>query len=76
MPIHGKIELYCEIKSLKLQKKLDYKKKEAYLIKPLTWCKIKFLTDYSILMVFCDQEYDFKDYIVKYKHFLKIIKKK
>ena len=28
MPIHGKIELYCENKSLKF-KKLDYKKKEA-----------------------------------------------
>ncbi len=74
LPIHGKIELYCENKSIKFKKKLDYKKKEAYLMKPLTWCRIKFLTNYSILMVFCDKEYDYKDYIEKYKDFLKIIK--
>jgi len=76
LPIYGKIELTCESKSFKIKKRLNYKKKEAHLLKPLTWCKIKFLTDYSILMVFCDKEYDYKDYIEKYRDFQKIIKKK
>ena len=75
LPIYGKIELTCESKNLKIKKKLDHKKKEAHLLKPLTWCEIKFLTN-SILMVFCDKEYDYKDYIEKYRDFQKKINKK
>ena len=37
--------------------------------------KIKFLTQNAILMVACDKEYDFKDYIEKFSEFLKIVKK-
>ena len=55
---------------------LDHKKNKGHLLKPKTWCKIKFINDNSILMVFCDKEYDYKDYIENYKDFLKIIKKK
>ena len=47
----------------------------GYLVKPKTWLKIKFLTKYSILMVVCDMEYEFKDYIEKFDEFKKIIKK-
>ena len=60
----------------KKRKKINYKKKQGLLLKPKTWCKIKFNTDHSILMVFCNREYEYKDYIEKYKDFLKIVGKK
>ena len=55
---------------------LNHKKKEGYLLKPKTWCKIKFLTNHAILMVVCDMEYQFNDYIEKYSDFLKFLNKK
>ena len=61
---------------LKKKININFKKKEGLLLKPKTWCKIKFNTNHSILMVFCDREYEFRDYIEKYNDFLKIIKKK
>ena len=54
---------------------LDFEKKEGFLLKPKTWCKIKFLTKNAVLLVACDMEYNFKDYIENYSDFLKIIKK-
>ena len=54
---------------------LDFKKKEGFLLKPKTWCKIKFLTRNAVLLVACDKEYNFKDYIENFSEFLKIIKK-
>ena len=52
---------------------IDYKKKRGILLRPKTWCKIKFKTKKCILMVFCDREYEFSDYIENYKDFLKLI---
>jgi len=75
VPVSGKIEVIFENKKKKITKILDHKFKKGHLVKPKTWCKLKFLTNNSILMVFCDQEYQFKDYIEKYKDFLKIIEK-
>jgi len=75
IPILGKINVSIENKNGIIKKNLDHKKKEGYLLKPLTWCKIKFLSKNSILMVACDMEYDFKDYIEKYKDFKKQISK-
>ena len=46
------------------------------LLKPKTWCKISFQTNNSMLMVFCDREYEYKDYIENYEDFLKIINSK
>mgnify|MGYP001178808510 FL=1 len=76
VPIFGKIEV--EVENLKEKNKilLDHKKKRGLLLKPKTWCKIKFINNNSILLVFCDKEYVYKDYIENYKEFLKIIKKK
>ena len=75
IPIFGKIELFLENSKTISKIILNHNKKKGYLIKPKTWCKIKFRTNNSILMVFCDREYEYKDYIEKYKDFLKIIKK-
>ena len=65
------------LKDLKCKKKiiLNSKKNEGYLAEPKTWLKIKFLTQNAILMVACDKEYDFKDYIEKFSEFLKVVKK-
>ena len=76
VPIYGSMEIEFETKKIKLKKKINYKKKQGLLLKPKTWCRIKFNTNKSILMVFCDREYEFNDYIEEYKKFLKIIGKK
>ena len=75
VPIFGKMEVEYENKFKKFKDILDYKKKRGLLLKPKTWCKIKFRTNNCILMVFCDREYEFKDYIENYQSFLKIVKR-
>ncbi len=75
-PISGKIKVECINKQEEKTIILNHKKKEGYLLKPKTWCKIKFLTNPAILMVVCDMEYQFNDYIEKYSDFLKFIKKR
>ena len=74
-PILGRIRIEYVSKNKKGSIILDHSKKEGYLLKPLTWCKIKFLTRNAILLVACDMEYEFSDYIENYLEFLKIIKK-
>jgi len=75
VPILGKMEVKYENEFKSFSKILNYKNKKGLLLKPKTWCKIKFKTNNCILMVFCDREYEFEDYIEDYKNFLKIIKK-
>ena len=74
-PILGEIKIECISKKYKKKMILNSKKNEGYLAMPKTWLKIKFLTQNAILMVACDKEYDFKDYIEKFSDFLKIVKK-
>ena len=76
VPIFGKMEVQYETKIRSFSKILNYQDKKGLLLKSKTWCKIKFKTNNCILMVFCDREYEFKDYIENYKNFLKIVKKK
>ncbi|MDA7695677.1 FdtA/QdtA family cupin domain-containing protein [Candidatus Pelagibacter sp.] len=76
VPVLGKMEVEIENAKEKTKNALDNKKKKGLLLKPKTWCKIKFFTNNSILLVFCNKEYEYKDYIENYKEFLKIIKKK
>jgi len=76
VPIYGKMIMNIEDIKKKTKIILDHKKQHGYLLKPKTWCRLKFKSKNSILMVFCDREYEFKDYIEKYKDFLKIINKK
>ena len=71
VPVTGKIELECEDRYKKTKIILNPKNKEGYLLKPITWCKIKFLTNNSVIMVFCDKEYAYSDYINRYNDFLK-----
>tara|TARA_B100001094_G_C17447792_1_gene446766 strand:- start:28 stop:423 length:396 start_codon:yes stop_codon:yes gene_type:complete len=76
VPISGKMEVKYENEFKSFSKILNYKNKKGLLLKPKTWCKIKFKTNNCILMVFCDREYEFEDYIEDYKNFLEIVKKK
>lgn len=73
--ILGKIKIELISKNERKTIILNHNKNEGYLIKPKTWCKIKFLTKNAILLVACDMEYEFNDYIEKYSDFLEIIKK-
>ena len=74
-PVLGKVKVEYFSKSKNGAIILNYNKREGFLLKPKTWCKIKFLTTNAILLVACDMEYNFKDYIENYSDFLKIIKK-
>ena len=76
IPLYGTIIVDYISKRGKFKKTLSLKKNNTLLLEPMTWCKIKFLTDNSKLMVFCDMEYDASDYIRKYNNFLTLIKKK
>ena len=76
IPIFGTMEIGYENKNTKRKIVIDYRKKKGIQINPKTWCKIKFKTNNSILMVFCDREYEYHDYIENYNQFLRIIKKK
>tara|TARA_B110000971_G_C19881928_1_gene441146 strand:- start:156 stop:563 length:408 start_codon:yes stop_codon:yes gene_type:complete len=74
-PIMGSVKIECTSAEYKKNLTLDCNKKEGYLIKPKTWLRIRFLTKNAILMVACDREYEFNDYIEKYSDFIKIIKR-
>lgn len=76
LPIHGKMELSVIDKKNNKKVKLDSKKGKGILLKPLTWCKLSFKTKNAVIMVFCDREYEFNDYIENYEDFINIIKKK
>jgi len=73
--LSGTITVNYENKKSKLKKILSVKKNNCLMLKPMTWCKIKFNSSNSKLMVFCDKEYDPSDYIRNYKKFLTMIKK-
>jgi dTDP-4-dehydrorhamnose 3,5-epimerase len=72
--LSGKIEL--EYENLRSKKKiiLNINSKKGFLLNPMNWCKIKFLAKNSVVMVFCDREYEFLDYIDNYENFREIIK--
>ncbi len=72
--ISGKIEISYQTKKSKSKIIISNKIKRGFFSKPLTWIELKFLTNNCILMVFCDTEYKYSDYIVNYKKFLKLIK--
>ena len=74
--IKGSVIVSYENGRGKFKKKLSSSNKNTLLLKPKTWCRVKFINKDSMLLVFCDREYEFKDYIEYYQHFLKKINKK
>ena len=75
MPISGSIDVDYENNKGKFKKKISFNNRLCLLLKPKNWVNIKFNTNDSKLLVFCDREYEYLDYIEHYKDFLKIIKK-
>ena len=75
IPIFGKVVL--NIKTLKMRKKiiLNHLSKTAVLVPPKYWCGVKFIDKNSILMVACDQYYDFNDYLETFDEYKKYLKK-
>ena len=69
--IKGSVNVSYENGRGKFKKKLSSRNKNTLLLKPKTWCRVKFINKDSILLVFCDREYEFNDYIEYYKRFFK-----
>ena len=69
VPLCGSVIINYEFKGNKLKKILSFSKNSSLLLKPMTWCKIKFNTNNSKLIVFCDREYEHLDYIKDYNKF-------
>tara|TARA_A100001234_G_C12477832_1_gene322165 strand:- start:152 stop:547 length:396 start_codon:yes stop_codon:yes gene_type:complete len=76
VPMYGSIDVKYENKFGRFKKKLSFKKREGLLLKPKTWCNLKFNDKNSKLIVFCDREYEYFDYIEYYDEFLSVIGKK
>ena len=76
IPIFGKIKLSLVSKNKKKYYDLNYKKIYGIVVPPKTWIKLHFLNKNSIVLVICDQKYEYKDYIVTYKEYLNFIKRK
>ena len=75
IPIFGKVIL--DIKTLKMKKKivLNHLSKIGVLIPPKYWCGVKFINKNSILMVVCDEYYDFHDYLESFDDYTKYLRK-
>ena len=75
IPIFGKVVL--NIKTLKMRKKiiLNHLSKIGVLIPPKYWCGVKFIKKNSILMVVCDEYYNFHDYLESFEDYAKYLKK-
>ena len=74
--LSGKVEISYQTKKIKSKLIINSKIKKGFLSKPYTWLEIKFLTNNCILMVFCDMEYKYSDYIVNYKKYLNLLNSK
>tara|TARA_B100001121_G_scaffold227005_1_gene200272 strand:+ start:500 stop:898 length:399 start_codon:yes stop_codon:yes gene_type:complete len=73
--IKGSVDVTYEDKRGVYKKRLSLRNKNGLFLKPKTWCKVKFINKDSILIVFCDREYEYFDYIENYQDFVKIINK-
>ena len=69
----GKVEINLT-NGITTKKVILSNKSNALHVGPMIWAKQKFLTSNSVLIVACDQNYLEKDYIRKYKSFLKFKK--
>ena len=75
VPILGKCIL--SIKTPNKEKKflLRHENKIAILTPPKYWCGVKFLTKNTVLMVVCDKEYNFNDYLEDFNEYKAYLKK-
>ena len=76
IPIIGKIELMTISKGIRKKIILNANNNKSILVPSLVWCSIKFLSEYSVIMVICNRDYEFGDYIEEYSKFKKLEKNK
>lgn len=69
----GKIKLICD-NGLQRVEKILTPNNNGILVKSGIWAEQIYLMDNSVLIVFCDQPYDEKDYIRDYNQFLNLKK--
>ena len=74
--ISGKITLDIKTPSAKKKILLTHSSKIAVLVPPKYWCSVKFVNKNSILMVACDQYYNFNDYLGTFDDYKKYLNKK
>ena len=74
--ISGKIILDIKTPSAKKKIFLTHSSKIAVLVPPKYWCSVKFVNKNSILMVACDQYYNFNDYLGTFYDYKKYLNKK
>jgi len=72
IPISGKIGLFIKKNGKDKTIILNSKSNKGILVPNLYWCRLKFLTTNGIVMIICDREYEFQDYIERYSEFKKI----
>ena len=75
IPLCGSAIIEYENKNNKSKKTLSLLKNNNLLLEPMTWCKIRFRTNTSKLMIFCNREYEPLDYIKDYTKFKTMFKK-
>ena len=74
--ISGKVTLDIKTPSAKKKILLTHSSKIAVLVPPKYWCSVKFVNKNSILMVACDQYYNFNDYLETFDIYKKYLAKK
>ena len=74
--ISGKVTLDIKTPSAKKKILLTHSSKIAVLVPPKYWCSVKFVNKNSILMVACDQYYNFNDYLGTFAEYKKYLNKK
>ena len=74
--ISGKVTLDIKTPSAKKKILLTHSSKIAVLVPPKYWCSVKFVNKNSILMVACDQYYNFNDYLGTFDDYTKYLNKK
>ena len=75
-PIKGKIRINMKYRKTEKNVSLSDNRSRALFVPPKIWCNVEFLNKNSILLVFNDYEYDFKDYIETYEEFISLQKNK
>lgn len=71
VPVSGKIEVQIITKKgIKKRFNLCHKFNNYLVVPKLNWIKLKFIDKNSILLTFCDYEYDKKEYIQSFSKFI------
>ena len=74
--LSGKIILKIKTPTKNKKILLTHSSKNAVLVPPKYWCSVKFVNKNSILMVACDQYYNFNDYLETFDIYKKYLAKK